>query len=77
MHFKFNHKLPFFDDEESKKCFDLISSNLNQHLTDGKRIEIRGFGSFSIRERKYPDQDKYYKSVYYRPSSKIIQKINK
>lgn len=29
-----------------------IIEQLTQTLTDGKRIEIRGFGSFSLRERK-------------------------
>ncbi|MCI5130336.1 MAG: integration host factor subunit beta [Candidatus Electrothrix sp. EH2] len=31
---------------------DIILENITQALTEGRRVEIRGFGSFSVRTRK-------------------------
>jgi integration host factor subunit beta len=33
------------------KIIDIIFNGLSQALKDGRRIEIRGFGSFSVRQR--------------------------
>jgi integration host factor subunit beta len=40
--------LPFKDVEEAVKC---IIENMNLALSSGDRIEIRGFGSFSLHMR--------------------------
>ena len=33
-------------------CFDLIQKELTQALLKGRRIELRGFGSFCVRDYK-------------------------
>lgn len=44
--------------------FDYIKSELAK--SEPSRIEIRGFGSLSVRRRQYPNSEKSYKSIYYR-----------
>ena len=34
-------------------------------------VEIRGFGSISIRKKKYPRQDKTYNTIYFRMSKNV------
>jgi integration host factor subunit beta len=45
-------KYPNFSDAEIKKAIDAILVKMTQGLINNQRIEIRGFGSFSTRERK-------------------------
>ncbi len=33
-------------------ALDIILEEITQSLTEGRRVEIRGFGSFSVRKRK-------------------------
>jgi integration host factor subunit beta len=34
------------------QAVDIILEEISQALTEGRRVEIRGFGSFSVRTRK-------------------------
>ena len=44
---------------------------MTEALAEGQRIEIRGFGSLSIREKKYAGQDKRYNTIYFRMSRNV------
>ncbi|MCI5222822.1 MAG: integration host factor subunit beta [Candidatus Electrothrix sp. AR4] len=38
--------------QDISQALDIILENITQALTEGRRVEIRGFGSFSVRTRK-------------------------
>ncbi|XOF33558.1 MAG: HU family DNA-binding protein [Candidatus Electrothrix sp. YB6] len=38
--------------QDVSQALDIILENITQALTEGRRVEIRGFGSFSVRTRK-------------------------
>ncbi|WP_446007942.1 HU family DNA-binding protein [Candidatus Electrothrix sp.] len=38
--------------QDIAQAVDIILENITQALTEGRRVEIRGFGSFSVRTRK-------------------------
>ncbi len=45
----------YFDDyykNDISQAVDIILNNIADALMEGRRIEIRGFGSFSVRNRK-------------------------
>jgi len=44
-------KFNFLDNKESEKLVNLFFSEIVASLSEGKRIELRGFGSFSIKTR--------------------------
>lgn len=62
--------------EDVKYMLEVTSEYMQEQLSDGNRIELRGFGSFSIRRRKYAKKDKQYNTIYYRVSSKILKDLN-
>ena len=43
---------PELKPDEIEKIVDLFFNQITQKLADGGRIELRGFGAFSTRERK-------------------------
>ena len=38
--------------KDISKAVDIIIETMSESLADGERVEIRGFGSFSVRSRK-------------------------
>ena len=62
--------------KDVKFAIDCVMNMVTDSLMNGDRIEIRGFGSISIRKRHYPQSDKTYKMVYYRMSKNIQQSLN-
>jgi len=50
---------------------DLVIDNIKEQLCKKNRIEIRGFGSMSIRKKKYARQDNTYNTIYFRMSSNV------
>ena len=72
---------------DSKIALDSLINQLSKLLSEKKRIEIRGFGAFSVRERN-PIRGRNPKSgkaiqldsrsiIYFRPSKLIKNTINK
>ena len=66
---------------------DIVWDAITAELIKDNRIEVRGFGAFSVRKRKLsansslPNRDaslgnKVIKSIYYRMSSGVLSKIN-
>lgn len=69
-------KLDYLTENDAAFVVDSIIQNLTENLIKGNRVEIRGFGSFSIRERKYAGRDEFYNTVYYRMSKSIFNRLN-
>ena len=76
-----------FSSADSKIALDSLIDNLSNLLSEKHRIEIRGFGAFSVRERN-PIRGRNPKSgkaieldsrslIYFRPSKLIKNRINK
>jgi integration host factor subunit beta len=45
-------QLPDYYKQDVAQAVDIILEEISQALTEGRRVEIRGFGSFSVRTRK-------------------------
>ena len=79
-----NHNFSYSD---SKIALDALINELSNLLSEKQRIEIRGFGAFSVRERKpvrgrNPKSGKsielYARSlIYFRPSELLKNRLNK
>ncbi|MFL2745025.1 MAG: HU family DNA-binding protein [Gammaproteobacteria bacterium] len=76
-----------FSTSDSKIALDSLINHLSNLLSEKQRIEIRGFGAFSVRERN-PIRGRNPKSgkaielesrslIYFRPSKLIKNRINK
>ena len=76
-----------FSASDSKIALDFLIDHLSNLLSEKQRIEIRGFGAFSIRERN-PIRGRNPKSgkaieldsrslIYFRPSKLLKNRINK
>lgn len=49
---KVTEQLDGYYKQDVAHAVDIILENITQALTEGRRVEIRGFGSFSVRTRK-------------------------
>ena len=68
---KISEQLTYLPKKDIVESVDLVFDYLESELIKHNRIEVRGFGSFSIRERKFADRPNIYKTIYYRsPKSK-------
>ena len=76
-----------FSSLDSKIALDELINQLSNLLSENQRIEIRGFGAFSVRERN-PIRGRNPKSgkaieldrrslLYFRPSKLLKNRINK
>ncbi len=81
------HKLyPFLKADQVTQLINIVFEELTKGLANGKRIEIRGFGSFSVRKRKV--QSKFPNSpeekisfeekntVYFRMGKEFFNQLN-
>ena len=76
-----------FSTSDSKIALDSLIDHLSNLLSEKQRIEIRGFGAFSVRERnsvrgRNPKTGKSIELdsrslIYFRPSKLIKNRINK
>jgi nucleoid DNA-binding protein len=69
--------LPYIDTNDIRYTIEAMGHYLAQMLIRGERIEIRGFGSFSIRKRKYANKDAHYNTIYYRMSKSLSKQFNR
>jgi integration host factor subunit beta len=78
---------PGLTPDEVERIVDLFFNQIIQRLADGGRVELRGFGAFSTRERK-PRKgrnprtgeavDVPAKSVpYFKPGKEVRERLNK
>ncbi len=72
--------------QQSEQIVDTVIEHMTEVLQDGKRIEIRGFGSFFTKEYKpYSGRNprtgetvevQPKKLPHFRPSKELIKKLN-
>ena len=84
---KLSVKNTSFSDSDSTIALDCLIDYLSNLLSEKQRIEIRGFGVFSVRERnpvraRNPKTGKSIELdsrslIYFRPSKLIKNRINK
>jgi integration host factor subunit beta len=78
---------PGLTPEEVERITDLFFSQIIQRLSEGGRVELRGFGAFSTRERQPrkgrnprtgESVDVPAKSVpYFKPGKEVRERLNK
>ncbi len=49
---KISEDLPEFLKKDIREAVDIVLDTVAEALKEGRRVEIRGFGSFSVRSRK-------------------------
>ncbi len=64
-------KLDYLSKDDAQVAVDLVIDNIKEQLYKKNRIEIRGFGSMSIRKKKYARQDNTYNTIYFRMSGNV------
>jgi nucleoid DNA-binding protein len=64
-------KLDYLSKDDAEIAVDTVVDIIKEQLSQKNRIEIRGFGSISIRKKKYPRQDKIYNTIYFRMSRNV------
>lgn len=84
---KLAHENPELKPDEIEKIVDLFFNQITQKLAEGGRIELRGFGAFSTRERKprIGRNPRTGESVqvpakrvpYFKPGKEIRERLNK
>ncbi|MFY9590124.1 HU family DNA-binding protein [Rickettsia endosymbiont of Halotydeus destructor] len=70
---KIHNELNYFSKEDIADSLTLVLNYLGESLKEQERIEIRGFGNFSIRQRKFPKSDYFYKTIYYRMPKNLFK----
>jgi integration host factor subunit beta len=78
---------PHLYHRDIEKVVDVFYSSIADALANGQRVELRGFGAFSIKERgpriarnpKNGDRVAVSsrKTVYYKPGKELKERINK
>jgi len=76
---KIQKKYPSLSLSDIEKIIDLFLKKIFKGLLDGKKIEIRGFGTFSkkINKEKYVRNPKTNEKLYKDKSHKIHFKVGK
>ena len=69
-------KLDYLNKEDATYALNIIIDYLKEELIKGNRVELRGFGSFSIRQRRYVNRDDLYNTVYYKAAKETQEKLN-
>lgn len=71
-------KIDYLPREDIAASVDVVINCIKDQLSKQNRVEIRGFGSFSIRKRKKVGSDDIeYNTIYFRMAKKIAEKLNK
>lgn len=84
---KIYNKLPEVSKDDLLQCCNIFFESISDELDSGNRVELRGFGTFAIRERLVPvdprknidksNSDRINcSSVYFRASKFLNEKIN-
>lgn len=69
-------KIEYLPKEEVSNVIDLILDYIKCELAKQNRIEIRGLGTFCLRDRKNPANNQLYKTIYYRMAKNMLNKVN-
>jgi nucleoid DNA-binding protein len=65
-------KVDYLLKDDIQEAVNLVLDYLKIELAKANRIEIRGFGSFSLHDRKFANSEKLYKTIYYRASKATV-----
>lgn len=84
---KLESENPELTSEEVERIVDLFFNQIIQRLADGGRVELRGFGAFSTRERKPRTgrnprtgesvQVPAKRVPYFKPGKEVRERLNK
>ncbi|HJK86299.1 MAG TPA: HU family DNA-binding protein [Candidatus Megaira endosymbiont of Nemacystus decipiens] len=69
-------KIDFLEQSDVELAVDNVIEQIADAMLQGNRVEIRGFGSLSVRRRKFPGSNDDYKTTYYRMSKNIHKLLN-
>ena len=69
-------RLDYLSLEDARCAVECILDYIKEELARGNRVEIRGFGSLSVRKRKYANRNEEYNTIYYRMSKNIQESLN-
>ncbi|AAZ68653.1 HU family DNA-binding protein [Ehrlichia canis] len=74
-------KNPSLSEEIVSKILNIFFSLIIEYLKNGYRVELRGFGSFTVRSYNIKTVNtrltkNKYRKVYFRASNKFIKLIN-
>lgn len=72
---KLTENLPYLSKDDALMAVDEVMEYMKDELCSNNRIEIRGFGTFTTREKRYAGQDSKYKTVYYRMSKNVQEAL--
>jgi nucleoid DNA-binding protein len=70
-----SQKLDYLSQEDAAYAVESVLEYIQEELAKENRVEIRGFGSMSIRKRKYAGREAYYNTVYYRMSKNVEEDL--
>lgn len=70
-------RLRYLHSKDAELAVDSVIDCLTEGLKTGNRIELRGFGSLSVKSRKYAKQERSYRVVYFRMAKIIRQALKK
>lgn len=65
-------KLDYLSAEDARIAVDSVLEHIKSELSKKNSLQIRGFGSMSLRRKKHFKQDRYYNTIYFR-ASKAVQ----
>ncbi len=68
---KLRNKLTYLSEEDANIAVDSVLEYIKDELSKKNRIEIRGLGSMSIREKSYAGQEGKYNTIYFRMSKNV------
>ena len=83
---KLLNKYPHLYQRDVETLVNTILSELSDSIASGRRVELRGFGSFSLRHRearaaRNPKNGEIVQvgarsSIYFRPGKELKEKVN-
>ncbi|BBB57450.1 MAG: HU family DNA-binding protein [Rickettsiaceae bacterium] len=68
---KIRNKLTYLSEEDAYIAVGSVLEYIKDELSKKNRIEIRGLGSMSIREKRYTGQERKYNTIYFRMSKNV------
>ena len=72
---KIRNKLTYLSEEDAYIAVGSVLEYIKDELSKKNRIEIRGLGSMSIREKRYAGQERKYNTIYFRMSRNVQEAL--
>ncbi|RYE06629.1 MAG: DNA-binding protein [Rickettsiaceae bacterium] len=68
-------RINYLPNVDIKNGIDLVIDYLKQQLAQQSKIEMRNFGSFSVRKRKKANSVDEYNTIYFRMAKSTASKV--